>query len=258
MPVAAAVEGDRRRRRVGGGRGRASGSRPRPADTLAGADPIRRAAAARTVAARAQAGAGTGRADARVEGSPVGHGQGASPVGRLAPWTSGRRDDHHPTGPARTGPKGPWTHGASTRPDRRAVDGAADPRCSLTAVDALRTESLTKRYGRPRLRTAPGRLRDRRADGRLDPRQRRRDLRVPRAERGRQEHDDPAAARLPPPDRRPGGGPRARQRAGLGPDPRPGRLPARRHRPVRRADRRATCSTTSASCTAGRRSGGPS
>jgi ABC-2 type transport system ATP-binding protein len=35
------------------------------------------------------------------------------------------------------------------------LDGAADPRCSLTAVHALRTESLTKRYGRPRLGPLP-------------------------------------------------------------------------------------------------------
>ena len=77
-----------------------------------------------------------------------------------------------------------------------------------------------------------------RARGSLDRGPRRRDLRLPRPERRGQVDDDPAPARLPPPERRRGVRPRARHRPPVGRDPPPDGLSAGRHRPLRHDVRR--------------------
>ena len=95
----------------------------------------------------------------------------------------------------------------------------------MTAV--IETERLTKAYG------------EHRGHHRARPRGRRgRDLRVPRAERRRQDDDDARPARPHPADLRPRRGVRHRDDRRSGRDPPTGRLPARRVRPVRPADRR--------------------
>ena len=76
-------------------------------------------------------------------------------------------------------------------------------------------------------------------DHRARPRGRRgRDLRVPRAQRRRQDDDDAGPARPHPADVRTGRGVRHRDHRRSGRDPPADRLPARRVRPVRPADRR--------------------
>ena len=115
---------------------------------------------------------------------------------------------------------------------------------------AIETRGLSKRYGRVG--------RGARARRPVDRGRRGRDLRLPRAQRRRQEHDDPAAARLPPPDGRRGRRPRPRHRARLGRDPAARRLPAGRHRVLGRPDRRATARRARRALRAGRRSAAPS
>ncbi len=98
----------------------------------------------------------------------------------------GRSVDHHPTGPpaqARRGHGRRVTGDAGSSRHRRPPG----PRCSLSAVDALRTESLTKHYGRPRHGPLPGgpeiaALSDLTIHVNAG-----RDLRVPRPERRRQD-----------------------------------------------------------------------
>ena len=85
-----------------------------------------------------------------------------------------------------------------------------------------------------------------------------RDLRLPRSQRRRQEHADPAAARLPAPDRgaarraRPRHRSRSRSRSAR----RIGYLPGR-HRALRRPDRRGAARRPGATVATDRRSGAP-
>ena len=77
-----------------------------------------------------------------------------------------RPHGHHPTGPAADGPMGPWTtRRRRTTRGRRGPNagdvtaprpGLPSARCSLSAVDALRTEALSKRYGVRRRGPLPG------------------------------------------------------------------------------------------------------
>ena len=113
--------------------------------------------------------------------------------------------------------------------DDTVIDHSAGPGRpkGVTVTAIIQTEKLTKSYGSHR---GHHRHRSRRERGR--------GIRLPRPERGRQDDDDPDAARPHPPDVGPGARLRHRDDRRPGRDPPPDRLPARRVRPLRQADRR--------------------
>ena len=132
------------------------------------------------------------------------------------------------------------TSRSSTRPASRrsATVSATPPRGSAQRSPSPSMEPWERRHGRHRRRRADEVLRRAPRRGRPDLRRRgRRGVRVPRAQRRGQDHDDPHDARLHPPDLgrhlgvRPGPAPRRARRST------PRRLHARRVRAVR-ADRR--------------------